>query len=68
MKAHIPQAEGWGHAFRGVRWHYVRGEVTLCGRGNVNSNSDLVQGNDASPDNCRICRDMRAKELKKGAK
>ena len=61
--------EGWGQAFRGVRWHYVRDGVTLCGKGNVNANASLVKGNDGSPDNCLKCRQLRAKEVgNKGAK
>ena len=56
--------EGWGQAFRGVRWHFVRDGKTLCGKSNVNYNADLHEGNDTSPDNCVKCRRMRASELK----
>ena len=61
---------GWGRIFRSVKWHYFDAErLSLCSRSMALSDADLVQGNDDSPENCKRCRELRAKAtVTKGAK
>jgi hypothetical protein len=48
--------EGWGYISNSPKWHYFRNGRSLCGRWGSFGRTDLEQGNDGSPDNCKACR------------
>ena len=55
--------QGWCQAFKGPTLHYVRGGVTLCGKGNVNANARVVAFDDGTR-YCAACREAaRGKSL-----
>ena len=55
--------EGWGRPYKARKWHYFRERRSLCGRW-LFSGTDLEQGTDEHPDNCKVCRRELAKEIR----
>lgn len=48
--------EGWKWLSNSPKWHYFREGRSLCGKFMCFSMSDLEQGNNESPENCKACR------------
>ena len=57
--------EGWTWLINSRKWHYFRDSRSLCGKFLYLGSTldELVQGNNASPDNCSACRRKREKEI-----
>jgi len=49
------ETEGWGKCFGTPKWHYFVDGRSLCRRFMLFGPTDLEQGNDDSPDNCKDC-------------
>lgn len=48
--------EGWKWLMNATKWHYFVDHESLCGRWGTFTMDALEQGNDNSPDNCKMCR------------
>ncbi len=57
--------EGWKWLFNATKWHYFVDHESLCGRWGTFTMNELEQGNDKSPDNCKMCRrKLKARQAK----
>lgn len=57
--------EGWKWLMNATKWHYFVDHDSLCGRWGTFTMDDLEQGNDKSPDNCKMCRrKLKARQAK----
>lgn len=67
MKIIRGKTEGWAKPSSFAKYHYFAVDgMSLCRCFRILWH-ELIQGNDDSPDNCKKCRELRAKEIK-GAK
>lgn len=57
--------EGWSWLFNSRKWHYFRNGVSLCGKFMILGLGEFEQGDDTSPDNCKMCSRKRLKEIQK---
>lgn len=48
--------EGWKWLINATKWHYFVDYQSLCGRWGTFTMDSLEQGNDESPDNCKMCK------------
>lgn len=57
--------EGWNWIYNSPKWHYFVDGKSLCKRWMLFSTpKNLEQGNNNSPDNCKLCRKTLEKRLK----
>lgn len=59
--------EGWSWLFNSRKWHYFRGNKSLCRRWMV-LGSPLEEADADSPDNCVACARARKAELAKATR
>jgi hypothetical protein len=60
----LKQKEGWAILLNSRKWHYFKNVRSLCGNWLFLVSSSYVfvnDGNDDSPDNCKICQKKLAK-------
>jgi len=53
--------EGWTWLVNTRKWHYFVKKISLCEKWMIIGNPDLEEGNDNSPDNCKVCQKKLAK-------